>query len=102
MAHFTRGDLHVTNRLTNLAVTGNIVRTGRLFNEEWIGEGQLVYPLNRLVNFPDLIGVNHQVAIRSDHFTRNGQTTNVVFQITANLHLDVVETCIDGFLAQAT
>ncbi len=34
LAHFASGDLHVANGFANLAMAGNIIRAGRLLDEE--------------------------------------------------------------------
>ncbi|MNX80155.1 hypothetical protein D3C86_1118060 [compost metagenome] len=81
-------------------MASDIIRAGRFFDEEGLGKGELIHPLDCLINFPHLIGIDHQVTVGTNHLAGYGKTANVVFQITADLHLHMVETGIDGFLAK--
>ncbi len=44
---------------------------------------------------------DHQIAIGADHLAGNGQAADIVFEIAADLHFDMVEAGVDGFLAEA-
>ncbi len=81
-------------------MAGDIVRAGRLLDEEGLGEGKLLDPINRLIHFPHLVGVDHQITVGADHLAGDGEAADIVFEITANLHLYMVETGIDRFLAK--
>ncbi|SPU56781.1 Uncharacterised protein [Brucella melitensis] len=100
LAHFAGGNLHRTNCGANLAMPGHIVGAGRFLDEERIGKGKPPHPLNGLIDFPHLVGVDHEITVRPDNLSRDGQAADIVFQIVAHLHLDVVEAFIDRFLAK--
>src|SRR5690606_9829059 len=99
--HLAGCDLYRADGLADLAVAGDVVRAGRLLDEEGVGEGQLVDPVDRLVHLPDLVGVDHQVTIRADDFTGDGEAADIVLEVAADLHLNVVEAGIDRLLAEA-
>jgi hypothetical protein len=101
LAHLAGRDLDRSDRFADLAVPGNVVRAGRLLDEEGLGKGELLHPVDRLADFPDLVRVDHQVPVGADHFAGDGQPADIVVEVTADLHLHVVEACIDRLLRTA-
>ena len=100
LAHFTRCHLDGLDCFTDGAVRLHIVRTGWLFNKPRFGERQFLHPSNRFVAFPNLVGINHQIAIRADDVAGDLHTALVFFQIATDFELDVIKAFVHRFLAQ--
>ena len=67
-----------------------------------LAKASVVHPVDGLVDLPDLVGVDHQEAVRSDDLAGDGQPPDIVGRIAADLHLDVAEACVNGLLAKTT
>ena len=88
------------NAFPDFAVAFHIVRAGGLFNKPGFCKGQRTHPVDGFLHLPDLVGINHQMAVRAQHFTGNAQTANIVWLIAADFELDMVKTCVNCFLAE--
>ncbi len=93
-------DLHRRHRRADLEVARNVVGAGRFLDEEGVGEGQCLHPLDRLADFPDLVGVDHEVTVGADHLAGDGEPAYVILDIAPDLHLHMVEAGIDRLAAQ--
>ncbi|MCY1226868.1 hypothetical protein D9M72_391180 [compost metagenome] len=102
LAHLARGHLHHRrDAFADLAVAFHVVGAGRLLDEPGLGKGELLHPVDGLVDLPDLVGVDHQMAVGPEHLARHGQAADVVLQVAPHLELDVVEARIDRLLRES-
>ncbi len=65
-----------------------------------LAKAQFAHPVDRLVHFPNLVRVDHQLAIRADHLARNAHAADVVLQVRAHLQLHVIEAGVDRLAAE--
>src|SRR5690606_26938715 len=101
LAHFAGGDLHAAGqRLADVAVARDVVGAGGLLDEPGPGKDQFLEPRHGLPDFPDLIRVDHQVAVRAQDLACDADTADVVLQVAPDLELDVRKPLGHGLLGQ--
>ncbi len=83
--HADRGDLP-----TDSSVTQDVVGTGGLLDPERIETAQLVDSVNRLLDIPGLVGVDHQKAVRSDLVADQRGAAGILGAGRPNLHFEGV------------
>jgi hypothetical protein len=77
----------------------DLVRAGRLLDEPRLGEGKVPHPVDCLVDFPDMVGVDHLPVVGADRPPRDRQPAAVVGAVAPDLHLDVPELRMHRFPA---
>ncbi len=65
-----------------------------------LAKASFVHPVDRLADLPHLVGVDHQEAVRPHHLARDGEPPDVVVEVAADLHLDVVEAGVHRLAAE--
>jgi hypothetical protein len=77
--------------LADAPVALDVVGAGRLLDEPRLGEAQVPSHAIASSHHPHLVRVDHQLAVRAEHFARDAQAADVVVQVAADLELDVAK-----------
>src|SRR5260370_41070114 len=101
LAMFARGYFYRGNGFANSSMTKHIIRTGWLFDPQWVEASQLLHAFNSGRHIPFLIGIHHQKQIVSDFFADNRCPSNVVLQVRAYFHFDVLPSFCLSFTTES-
>ena len=82
-------------------VAQDVIGAGRLLDPQRPCRRQRLHPLDRLVDVPDLVGVDHQDPVVADLLADDADPADVVGQVGADLDLEVPPAGGDAFAAQA-
>src|SRR3546814_4533742 len=66
----------------------------------WPREGERADVRDRFIDFPDLVGVDQQLAVGPDHLARQTSAADIVVERQPDLELDVIEPRVDRLAAQ--
>ena len=100
-AVLTRRNANGGNRLADSSMTEHVIRACRFFNPQRIKLSERFHPVNGLVDVPNLVGVDHELRVGTDHFAGNTAATDVLLEIRTDLQFDVAVAGIHGLLAES-
>ena len=89
LTRLTTSNLDRVDGAGNRGVAQDVIGAGRFLDEPGVELGQGFHPCDRIGNVPDLVGIEHQLAVRPDLLPDDTATTDVVLERTTDLDLEV-------------
>src|SRR2546427_883657 len=86
---FSGGDADGTDGLSNRGVTENVVGIRGFLDPPGIEFRQRPHARDRFTNIPTLVGIHHELVTRADLLADYRSATDVISEITANLHFEI-------------
>ena len=80
-------------------MTQHIIRAGGFFDPPGIKLCQALHVIYGLAHIPALVGVQHELPVPPDFFANNCAAAVIIFNIAADLDLEMRPTLRDGFTA---
>src|SRR6185369_2512636 len=96
------GDAHRPHAFPDRRMTEHVVRARWLFDPEEIEIRQRADTVDRFLDVPALIGVDHQLVLRSDLLTDESDAGTIVLNRRANFDLEVRPSFRGRFPAEMT
>ena len=90
------GHLDRCDGATHRGVAEHVVGRGRLLDPVRVVRAQLLHPLDRLPDAPDLVGVDRHRHVRAHRVAGDGQPPDVVGEVRADLQFDQAEAVRHG------
>ena len=66
------------NALGDRGVAQHVVRTRRFFGPPGVEGSEVLHPRDGLIDIPDLVGIDHELAVGPDLFTHDAQAPDIV------------------------
>jgi len=84
---------------TDACVTEDIIWRSWFLDEPWLVLCELLHVLDSLLHVPNLIRIDHQFySVVANDATSDCQLPAVIIDVTADLHLEILEAFLDGLL----
>ncbi len=99
-AVLARGDADRRDRFADGGMSEHVVGARRLLDPVRIELREVADPVDGLRHIPDLIGVDHQLRVRTDHLARDPESADVLVAVRPDLELHVVVALVDSLLQQ--
>src|SRR5688500_8827450 len=87
---FSSCNLNGTQSIRDLLMPENVIWACWLLDPPRVKTCKCSDPLNRFLDFPQLIGINHQASAAADFIANECAPTNIVVQIAPYLNLEVI------------
>ena len=77
------------DRTRNLRMAQHVIGRGRLLYPIRVEGGQLFHPINRLIHIPNLIGIHHQLSVRTDLLANQARSSHIIVEISPDFHFEM-------------